>query len=144
MKISGSYEFEAPTQKVWDTLMDPQTLAGCIPGCDGFNSTGANEYQAVVNVGVGPVRGRYNAKIALRDQKPQQSYRLVIEGSGPAGFANGEALVTMVQQGSKTRVQVDGDAQVGGAVARVGQRLIGTVAKGLLDRFFGCLQQSAQ
>lgn len=143
MKISGSYQFDAPPQKVWDTLMDPKTLSGCIPGCDGFHSTGPDQYEAVVNIGVGPVRGRYNAKIALLDQQPHNSYRLSVEGSGPVGFVNGTASVNLTESGGKTSVHVDGDAQVGGTVARVGQRLIGSVAKGLMDRFFGCLNEAA-
>jgi carbon monoxide dehydrogenase subunit G len=124
--------------------MDPQVLAGCIPGCQGLEPTGEGEYQAVINVGVGPVRGRYNAKVMLRDQEPPKSYRLVIEGSGSIGFANGEARVTLVEEDGRTTVSVDSDAQVGGTVARVGQRMMGSVAKGMLDRFFGCLQESAR
>jgi carbon monoxide dehydrogenase subunit G len=143
MKISGSYEFNAPPRKVWETLMDPQTLEHCIPGCESFNPVGDGEYQAVVNVGVGPVRGSYSAKIAMLDQEPHRSYRLTVQGGSSMGFANGEAVVTLAEQGDKTTVQVDSDAQVGGTVARVGQRLIGSVAKGLMDRFFGCLREAA-
>jgi len=144
MKISGTYEFDAPREKVWDTLMDPKTLASCIPGCDGFNPTGPDQYEAVVNVGIGPVRGRYNARISLRDLRPPQSYRLVIEGNSPVGFANGESVVTLTEQGDKTSVRVEADSQVGGTVARVGQRLMGSVAQGMLDRFFECLAQAAR
>jgi carbon monoxide dehydrogenase subunit G len=67
-----------------------------------------------------------------------------MEGSGPAGFVNGTASVTLTEAGDKTSVQVDGDAQVGGTVARVGQRLIGSVAKTLMDRFFGCLNEAVR
>ena len=144
MEISGTYEFTAPAQRVWETLMDPQVLAGCLPGCDRLESTGEDEYQAQVNVGIGPVRGSYHAKLALRDQQPPQSFRLVMEGSGPAGFANGEALVTLAEQDGKTSVQVTGAGEVGGRVALVGQRLMGSVAKSMLDRFFGCLGEAAQ
>jgi carbon monoxide dehydrogenase subunit G len=143
MKISGSYEFNVPALKVWETLMDPQALEHCIPGCESFNPVGDGEYQAVVSVGVGLVQGRYSAKIALRDQDPHRSYRLTVEGSSSVGFANGEAVVTLTEQGDKTTVQVDSDAQVGGTVARVGQRLMGSVAKGMMDRFFGCLREAA-
>ena len=143
MKISGSYEFNVPALRVWETLMDPQALEHCIPGCESFNPVGDGEYQAVVSVGVGPVQGRYSAKIALRDQDPHRSYRLTVEGSSSVGFANGEAVVTLTEQGDKTTVQVDSDAQVGGTVARVGQRLMGSVAKGMMDRFFGCLREAA-
>jgi uncharacterized protein len=144
MKISGVYQFDADPQKVWDTLMDPRVLSGCIPGCEGFNSTGENQYEATVNVGIGPVRGQYRARVSLRDLQPPHSYRLVIQGSGPAGFANGEAVVTLTEQEGKTSVGVDGDAQIGGTVARVGQRLVGSVAQGMLDRFFACLAQAAR
>ena len=144
MKVTGTYTFNAPAAQVWDTLMDPQVLAGCIPGCEGLEPTGEGAYQAVINVGIGPVRGRYNAKIMLLDRVPPRSYRLVIEGNGSIGFANGEAQVTLVDEDGRTTVNVDSDAQAGGTVARVGQRMMGSVAKGMLDRFFGCLQQSAQ
>jgi uncharacterized protein len=143
MKISGSYEFNVPALKVWETLMDPQTLEHCIPGCESFSPVGDGEYQAVVSLGVGPVRGSYDAKIALRDQNPHRSYRLTVEGGSSMGFANGEAVVTLTEQGDKTTVQVDSDAQVGGTVARVGQRLMDSVAKGMMDRFFGCLREAA-
>ncbi|HEU0022543.1 MAG TPA: carbon monoxide dehydrogenase subunit G, partial [Dehalococcoidia bacterium] len=90
MEISGSYEFNAPAEKVWGLLMDPKVLAKCLPGVESLDPIGPDEYQAVVNVGVGPIRGRYQAKIFLRDLNPHQSYRLVMQGSGPLGFANGE------------------------------------------------------
>ena len=142
MEISGSYEFNAPAERVWNALLDPTVLASCIPGVESFDPVGVAEYSAVVNLGVGPIRGRFNAKIFLKDQKPHESYRLVVQGSGPTGFANGESLFTLVEQDCKTVVHVKSEAQAGGTMARVGQRLMGTVAKGMLDRFFNCLQES--
>lgn len=142
MKISGSYEFNASAQKVWEALTDPESLAGCIPGCEGMETTGEDEYRTVMTVGVGPVRGRYNAKLTIADKAPFSSFRLVLEGNGPMGFANGEAVITLVEEGGRTTVAVDSDAQVGGTVARVGQRLMDSVARMLLDRFFSCLRES--
>ena len=144
MKVSGSYTFPASAAKVWDSLTDPTVLAGCIPGCEGLNAVGDDEYQAVMTVTVGPIRSRYNAKISLRDKDLHRSFRLVLEGSGTTGFANGEALITLTEQGDQTTVDVEGDSQVGGPVARVGQRMMGTVSKMLMDRFFACLQESMQ
>ena len=142
MKISGSYEFNASAQKVWEALTNPESLAGCIPGCEGMETVGEDEYRTVMTVGVGPVRGRYNAKITLADKDPFSSFRLVLEGNGPMGFANGEAVITLTEEGGRTTVKVESDAQVGGTVARVGQRLMDSVARMLLDRFFNCLQES--
>lgn len=142
MEVSGSYEFNAPAARVWELLMDPQVLSSCMPGCESFETVRESEYQAVVSVGIGPVRGRYTANISLRDQNPPHSYTLLVQGSGTIGFANGESRITLLDYGDKTTVQVHSDAQAGGTVARVGQRMMGSVAKGMLDRFFGCLQQA--
>ena len=144
MKVSGRYIFQAPSQRVWEVLMDPKVLAGCMPGCETLDQVGEDQYQAVLSVGIGPVRGRYRAKLTMQDQSLHQSYRLVFEGAGSTGFANGEALVTLVEQDGKTAVQVESEAQIGGMVARVGQRMVGGAAKVIMDRFFGCLQKAAE
>ena len=143
MKVSGNYTFNAPVQKVWDVLTDPSVLSGCIPGCSGLEPLGENEYQASLLVGIGPVRGNYNAKVAIRDMVPHDSYRLVVEGNGPSGFASGEATIRLSARGDQTIVAVDSDAQVGGTVARVGQRLMGSVAKMMMDQLFSCLREKA-
>ena len=144
MKVTASYQFDAPAPKVWNTLTDTTALAGCIPGCEGLESIGDDQYKAVIVAGIGPVRGRFNAKISMLDQAPNRSYRLVVEGSGGGGFINGEANVTLVEEDGKTTVQVDGDSHVGGPVARVGQRMMDSVAKTMMDRFFGCLQEAVK
>ena len=142
MDISATYVFNAPAERVWTTLMDPQALAACVPGCQSLEPTGKNEYQAVVNVGVGPVRGNFTAKVAITDLQPFESYRLSLSGNSNIGFGSGDSLVTLEEQDGKTTVKVDSQAQAGGTVARVGQRMMESVARGLLDRFFSCLQES--
>ena len=142
MEVSGSYQFNSTAEKVWGLLMDPKVLANCLPGVESLNAVGPEEYQAVVNVGVGPISGRYNAKIFLRDQKPYDSLTLVLEGSGSLGFANGESFITLVEQVGKTTLNIKGDTQIGGPVARLGQRMMGSVAQSMMDRFVKCLQDS--
>ena len=144
MKVTGSYKFDTTAAKVWAVLIDPKSLSHCIPGCEGLESTGDNEYKAVMTVGIGPIRGKYNAKISMRDLVPNQSYRLVVEGTGATGFVNGDAVITLVEEGGKTTLQVDGNSQAGGPMARVGQRMMDSVSKMLMDRFFECLQKEAR
>ena len=142
MNISGTYLFDAPAAQVWETLMSPEVLSGCMPGCQGLDPISENEYRLTVNIRVGPINGKYEATMALRELKPHDSYRLVAEGKGPLGFAKGEALVSLSEEDGKTTLQVEGDAEVGGTVARIGQRMTGSVAKTMMDRFFDCLRQS--
>ena len=142
MEISGSYQFNGTAEEVWNLLMDPKVLANCLPGVQSLNAVGPEEYQAVVNVGVGPISGQYNAKIFLQDQNPHESLTLILEGSGSLGFANGKSFITLVEQGSKTTLNIKGDTQIGGPVARLGQRMMGSVAQSMMDRFVKCLQDS--
>ena len=144
MKVTGSYQFNTTAPKVWAVLTDSKALARCIPGCEGLDPLGNDEYQAVMTVGIGPIKGRYNAKISMRDQVPHQSYRLGIQGTGTGGFVNGDAVITLIEENGKTTVRVDGDSQVGGTVARVGQRMMDSAAKMMMDRFFSCLQKAAR
>ena len=142
MELSGDYRFEQPPAVVWAALMDPAVLAGCIPGCRSIEPDGPGRYRAAVSVRVGPISGQYTATVALSELNPPHSYTMAIEGSGNLGFANGVSHITLTPDGDGTIVHVDADSQVGGAVARVGQRMMGSVAKGMLDRFFGCLAES--
>ena len=143
MKLTGSYQFDVDATKVWAALTDPKSLEKCIPGCEGLTHQGDNVYSAELTVGVGPIRGKYQAKISMQDQVPNRSYRLVVQGTGATGFLNGEALITLEETDGKTTVTVDADSQAGGPIMRVGQRMMGSVGKSMMDRFFSCMQESA-
>ena len=124
--------------------MDPNVLAGCIPGCRSIEPDGPDRYRAAATVRVGPISGNFTATVALSDLDPPHSYKMTIEGSGNLGFASGVSTVILSPaDDGGTNLHVDTDGQVGGSVARVGQRMMGSVAKGMLDRFFGCLAESA-
>jgi carbon monoxide dehydrogenase subunit G len=144
MKITGSYEFNAPPEKVWSALTNPESLRGCIPGCERLDTVGPDQYEAAIAVAIGPIRGKFDAKISMQDQEPNKSYKLVVEGRGTSGFVTGEAVVTLQPNGAATTVLVEGDSQSGGLLARVGQRMVESVAKSQMDRFFNCLSESVK
>ena len=91
---------------------------------------------------MGPIRSKFDATVKMMDQKPYESYRLVIEGNGPSGFVRGESEVTLIDDGGKTIVNVESESSSGGLLARVGQRMMESFAKGMMDRFFTCLQKT--
>jgi carbon monoxide dehydrogenase subunit G len=140
MEISGSYTFDAPTTHVWDLLMDPAVISSCIPGCDRFELDGEDRYNVTLTVGLAAITGTYNGTVVITEKVSPSSYRLVVEGQGRPGFVKGSSAIALRPDGNTTIVDVTGTVQTGGAIARVGQRLIGGVAKMMLDRFFGCLQ----
>ena len=124
MKITGTYKLEAPIDTVWKGLMSPNILANCIPGCQSFDLVDQDKYDMTVNVKVGPMNGKFQGTISIVDQEIQNSYRLIAEGKGSVGFAQGSALVTLSDIGGTTNLLVDGELEIGGTIARVGQRMI--------------------
>jgi carbon monoxide dehydrogenase subunit G len=140
MDLSGSYKFAASADAVWKLLVDPDVVAACLPGCDRLEEIGEDRYRAVLTLTVAAVSGSYVGTVAILDKKPPRSYRLVVEGNGKPGFVKGEATVELVAEGEGTTVNVTGQGQVGGIMARVGQRLLGSVSTMMMDRFFGCLR----
>ena len=142
MKLSGSYEFNAAPEKVWQTLTNPESLSGCIPGCEKMEARGNDEYAATVSISMGPIRSKFDTTVKMVDMNPYQSYRLIVEGKGPSGFVRGESHIKLTENNGKTTVNVESDSSSGGLLARVGQRMIENFARSMMDRFFNCLQDS--
>jgi len=141
MDIHGSYTFQAPAQAVWDLLVDATAISSCLPGCETLDSIDENRYRAVLTLGIAAVTGRYEGTVKMKDLDPPNTYGLEIEGRGKSGFVNGSATISLTETDGITVVTVVGLVQVGGTIARVGQRLLGGVSRMMMDRFFTCLQE---
>lgn len=144
MNLTGTYIFKAPAVTVWHLLNDPDTIAACLPGCDGLEAIGDDRFKASLSVNVAAISGQYSGTVTILDKRPPHAYRLIVDGSGRAGFLKGQAEVTLADEGGTTTLRVTGDGQVGGLIARIGQRLLGSVSQMMMDRFFGCLQAKAE
>jgi carbon monoxide dehydrogenase subunit G len=131
MKIQGTHTFDAPRERVWRALLDPAVLARTLPGCEKLERVGENDFQGVLNVHVGPVKGQFQGTLRLTDVRPLEGYHMKLDGKGPAGFMNGEGDLKLTDAGPSTTLTYDIDAQVGGRVAAVGQRLLESSAKSI-------------
>ena len=143
VKLAGSYEINAAPETVWNAITNPESLKGCIPGCQKLEDAGDGNYEATISASLGPVRGNFSATVSIKDWNPHSSYRMIISARGTPGFVNGEAFVTLSEEGGVTTVSVDGEGQAGGLLARVGQRMMESVGRNMMDRFFGCLAEAA-
>ncbi len=144
MKIEGRYVINAGIERAWELLNDPEVLARVIPGVQGFEPVGEGAYDAQLQIGIGAVRGNYLARIEVRDPHPPETYTLHIEGKGPGAFVTGEGHFRLeaIDDG-KTRVHLEGEAQIGGVLAGVGQRMMGGAARKLTGQFFERLNREA-
>ena len=141
MDFTSSYTFNATPERVWSLLMDPHVIASCLPGCDRLEPDGEDRYRARLTVAFAAVTGTYDGFVVLSDKVPLTSYRLTGEGQGRAGFVKCSAHIALRAEGDRTIVDVTATVQTGGIIARVGQRIIGSVSKMMQDRFFSCLKE---
>lgn len=122
---------------MWEKLNDPDVLKACIPGCEELEKTDDRGFRAVAKMKVGPVSARFRGKVILSDLDPSNGYKISGEGEGGvAGFAKGSARVDLRESNGGTLVGYRVDAQTGGKLAQLGQRLINGTAKKLADEFF--------
>jgi len=142
MEISGDFRIPAPRERVWAALNDPDVLQKAIPGCEEIERLSDTELAARVALKIGPVRARFKGKVTLSDLDPPRSYRIDGEGQGGvAGFARGGARVTLDEVEDGTLLHYEVNAEVGGKLAQVGQRLLDSTARKLADQFFGDFTQ---
>jgi uncharacterized protein len=144
MEISGTYRFNAAPDLVWTVLMDPAIIATCIPGCDALEPEGEHRFRARLTVPLTAIVGTYDGTVEVSDLVAGSSYRLTAEGRGKQGFVKGSSFVSLHAEGGATIVHVTGTVRTGGTIARLGQRLVGSVSKVMMDRFFGCLQSKIE
>lgn len=138
MELTQSRSIPAPVAVVWRGLNDPAILKDSIPGCETFEQVSDGEWRAVVASRIGPVQARFTGRVLLSDVRPGEGYTLKFEGhGGAAGFASGEARVSVAAQGeSATTLSYTASAKVGGKIAQLGSRLVDGAAAKLADDFF--------
>jgi carbon monoxide dehydrogenase subunit G len=137
LDISGEQQIDAPRERVWEALNDPEILRQCITGCESLERISDDEMKAEVVAKFGPVKAKFKAKISIEDQLPPNSCRLVGEGQGGvAGFAKGAALINLQESDGGTLLTYEADMQVGGKIAQIGSRLVSGTTNKLVGEFF--------
>ena len=138
LRGSGNAFVPAAPEAVWEALLDPVKLAAVIPGCHELERAAENDYRAEVSLGVGPVRGRFRARVTLSDLDPPKAAKLSGGLDGPLGSSRGEGHMRLAAEQGGTRVDYDYSVEISGKVAAVGGRLLegasGLVVKQFFDR----------
>ena len=130
VKLAGSHEFDAPKEAVWEALLDPDVLSRILPGCKQLDRSGENEFKGEISIRVGPVQGSFNGTVNLKEIDPPNSYRMELAGQGRPGYVKGTGALRL-EGDAPTTLHYDGDAQLSGRIASVGQRLVDSTARSL-------------
>ncbi|WP_336099061.1 CoxG family protein [Roseovarius sp. CH_XMU1461] len=142
LAIKGEETIEASAEALWEALNDPEVLTRCIPGCKQMIPEGEDAYRLEMELKVTAVRGSFGGDIALSNKVVPQSCDVTVSGSGSLGTGTGKARFELVPVDSgTTQLLYEGSGEVGGLVAGVGQRVLKSVSKHLIGKFFTALKK---
>jgi uncharacterized protein len=141
MKLAGQYILPAPPTKVWALLTDPNRLAKLLPGCERLDPDGPDRFKAAVKFGIAAISGKYAGTIEFAEKNPPNSMRMKLSGKGIPGFVDGVGHIELTEKGGQTELRYTGEAQVGGMIASVGQRMIEGAARKIVDQFFAAASE---
>ncbi len=137
MELNDEIVINAPRDRVYEALNDPDVLQECIPGCEELVKHSDTEMEAKVLLKIGPVKARFSGNVILDQTGAPEKFSLVGQGNGgAAGQAKGGADVTLTEDGDQTILTYTAKADVGGKIAQLGSRLIQSTSKKLAGNFF--------
>ena len=143
MKLAGDYNLPVERERAYQLMQDPAVLARAMPGCNHLALIGPDEYEMRMKMVISSIQGLFSGKVRIADRNPPEGFRLIVEGSGKVGFMKGEGVLSLSPLYTSTDVHYEGDVQVGGMIAGVGQRLLDTTSRFLIRKFFEKLTAEA-
>lgn len=144
MQLKNQVTMAAPPDVVYQALTTPESLVETMPGLKQLTPVGPGKYDAVLELGISAVRGRYAGTMEIRDPDPPNGYKLEMDGKGPGAFVHVVLTVGIAPSEAGSLVQYEGEAQVGGTLAGIGQRVMGGVSQMLLTQFFAAVGRAAE
>jgi len=145
MQLTGKHIVNAAPSKVWDMLMDTDTLARIVPGISRLEKTGENTYKSILDIKLGPVSGSFNGNLQMDEIAAPDGFTLKVQQNSKIGNANAAIKIGLMNvEEKKTEVSFDGDVKLSGLLASMGQRIIGSVANTLSKQFFSNLEKELE
>lgn len=141
MRVEGSAEVATDLARAWERINDPESVRRCTPGMTRLEETETDRYEATIELALPAIRGRFDGKVEFVERRPSDRLKVRLEGKGPPGFVNGDVTLELAPAGSGTRFAYVADVQVGGQIARLGQRMVSGVAKDMASQFFEAFER---
>jgi carbon monoxide dehydrogenase subunit G len=142
LDIGGEETIQASVEQLWSALNDPLVLTRCIPGCKTMTEIAPDAYKVEMQLRVAAVGGSFEGEISLFDKAPPKTCSIKVSGAGTLGHGNGTAKFEIIPEGPNVcRLTFQGVGEIGGLVAGVGQRILTSVSKHLVGKFFTTLRK---
>ena len=141
MRLDGRQVIDTPIAQAWERIVDPRVLRACTPGLEKLEARDADHYDALLEVRMPAITGRFEGALEFLERVPPQRLKLRLAGKGAIGFVDGEVTLSLSEVDEGTSIQYVADVQVGGQVARLGQRMISGVTREMAGQFFSAFER---
>ena len=145
MQLTGKHIVNAVPSRVWNMLMDTETLAKLVPGISRLEKTGDNTFKSIIEIKLGPVNGSFTGNLEIEDVDEEKGFTLKVAQNSKIGNAKAAIKIDLLTvDNEQTEVAFDGDVKLSGLIAGMGQRVIGSVANTLTKQFFANLRKELE
>ncbi len=141
MKINGTHTIDNTTaEQVWSFIMNPDVLAKITPGLKQLDPVGDDEFKAISEIKIGPVKASFEGDLALTNKVEQKSTTVVVKQDSKIGNVQASIGMEIITGDNNVTVNYDGEAKMVGKIATMGQRMVGSVVTSLSKQFFKNLE----
>ncbi len=144
MKINNEFTVSAPVEQAWETMLNLERIAPCLPGAAIQEEKGDGEYDGTMKVKIGPITANYKGTVKF-EETDEANHRAVLQATGRDARGQGTASATITstlqEEGDKTRVSVETDMKLTGRAAQFGRGIAQDVATKMLNQFAECLEE---
>jgi len=145
MHFEGSQPIKAPIQTVWNALLDPNRVAACTPGFVSMEILAPDHFKPVVGVGVGAVKAKFTLDVQVTETQEPDHAAMKMHGVAAGSAVDMVANVNLAAASeAETTMNWVADVTVSGTIASVGARLLESVARKQVAKFFDCFSHKLE
>jgi carbon monoxide dehydrogenase subunit G len=141
MKFAGTVAIDAPRDRVWAFVIDPNQVGQCGPGVESIEVIDATHFKAVAKVGIGFISARFNVNMEFAELDAPDRAVIKAHGQAPGSAVDANASMTLTDDGAGgTVMDWVADVDLSGTLASVGARLIDGTANKMIGQTFECMR----
>ena len=144
MIFESTYEIKAPREKVWDFVIDPHKIGKCLADLKSLEVQDQNNFTAVMRVGIGFIKGDFKFKLSITEKNPPSNARLKGTGTGSGSIVNFDTLIDLSDTPTGTLAKYKADVKIGGTMASLAQRMIGSATDKTISQVFECVKNQLE
>jgi carbon monoxide dehydrogenase subunit G len=144
MIFEGRYELNAPKEKIWKFITDPAEISKCLPGLKSLEVEGEDRFAAVVRLGVGPIKTGFKLRIEITRMTAVGKARLKALGAGSGSSIIIDTTIELKENPTGSELLYSANANVAGAIASLGQRVIKDTAEKTVAEVFECVKSKVE